>query len=77
MCGRLCVCVCCLNSIAITLTGKAEELAAAITDHDNASIPAGQKVVRVYQYEVLKGAQDPLKAEANLLPAHQRRRVQQ
>ena len=41
--------------------GKPETLVQAITNHDNERIPAGQKVVRVYQYEVLKGARDPLK----------------
>ena len=34
--------------------GKPETLVQAITNHDNERIPAGQKVVRVYQYEVLK-----------------------
>jgi hypothetical protein len=41
--------------------GKPEKLAQAITNHDNERIPAGQKVLRVYQYEVLKEARDPLK----------------
>jgi hypothetical protein len=41
--------------------GKPEKLAQVITNHDNERIPAGQKVVRVYQYEVLKEARDPLK----------------
>ena len=43
--------------------GKPEELLHAITNHDNERIPAKQKVVRVYQYDVLKAdaANNPLK----------------
>jgi hypothetical protein len=43
--------------------GKPEELQQAIRNHDNEVIPAKQKVVQVYQYDVLKpdAANDPLK----------------
>ena len=49
--------------------GKPETLVQAITNHDNERIPAGQKVVRVYQYvRGLEGSSRP--AEAHLLPPH-------
>jgi hypothetical protein len=58
--------------------GKSEELQHAIRNHDNEVIPAKQKVVQVYQYDVLKpdAANDPLK-HTYCLRTNQCRCVQQ